>query len=169
MISDNNHRYGEVLSRLTLPQKELLYAVASEGRSRQITSGAFIRRHHLQSASSVQAAVKKLLSYGLLSSENSEYYIDDLEGFRVHTEDGRDIGEVLSVEELPTVNAFNIKFNEAFQSEFSKKPVFAPWIDDCVLDIDDEGEFIVCDAAYLKALCPEDHSSEARPESDGEA
>jgi len=77
MISDNNHRYGEVLSRLTLPQKELLYAVASEGRSRQITSGAFIRRHHLQSASSVQAAAKKLLSYGLLSSENSEYYIDD--------------------------------------------------------------------------------------------
>ena len=77
MISDSNHRYGEVLSRLTLPQKELLYAVASEGRSRQITSGAFIRRHHLQSASSVQAAAKKLLSYGLLSSENSEYYIDD--------------------------------------------------------------------------------------------
>ena len=98
-----------------------------------------------------------------------EYYIDDLEGFRVHTEDGRDIGEVLSVEELPTVNAFNIRFDEAFQSEFSKKPVFAPWIDDCVLDIDDEGEFIMCDAAYLKALCPEDHSSEARPESDGEA
>jgi AAA+ ATPase superfamily predicted ATPase len=77
MIADNNHRYGEVLSRLTLAQKELLNAVAAEGRARQITSGAFIRRHHLQSASSVQAASKKLLSYGLLSSEDGEYYIDD--------------------------------------------------------------------------------------------
>ena len=77
MIADNNHRYGEVLSRLSLSQKELLYAIASDGRARQITSGAFIRHHHLQSASSVQAAIKKLLSYGLVSSENGEYYIDD--------------------------------------------------------------------------------------------
>ncbi|MBR2059371.1 MAG: hypothetical protein IJ982_10790, partial [Fibrobacter sp.] len=89
--------------------------------------------------------------------------------FRVHTEDGKDIGEVLSVEELPTVNAFNIRFDDAFQSEFSSKSILAPWIDDCVLDIDEDGEFIVCDAAYLKALCPEDHSAEAGFESRGEA
>ena len=77
MMDDNNNRYGEVLSRLSLSQKELLYAIAAEGRARQITSGAFIRHHHLQSASSVQAAVKKLLSYGLLSSEKGEYFVDD--------------------------------------------------------------------------------------------
>ena len=71
-----------------------------------------------------------------LPAPEGEYYIDDLEGFRVHTEDGRDIGEVLSVEELPTVNAFNIRFDDAFQSEFSSKSILAPWIDDCVLDID---------------------------------
>ena len=97
-----------------------------------------------------------------------EYYIDDLEGFRVHTDSGADIGEVLEVQELPTVNAFNIKFDDAFKSEFSAKSILAPWIDDCVLDIDEDGGFIVCDAAYLKALCPEDHSSEARPENSGE-
>ena len=42
-------------------------------------------------------------------------------------------------------------------------------IDDCVLEIDEDGGFIVCDAAYLKALCPEDHSAEAGFESRGEA
>ena len=97
-----------------------------------------------------------------LPAPEGEYYIDDLEGFRVHTEGGADIGEVLEVQELPTVNAFHIKFDVAFQSEYSSKSILAPWIDDCVLDIDEDGGFIVCDSAYLKALCPEDHSSEAQ-------
>ena len=54
MIKEADHHYSELLSRLTLPQKELLYAIAHDGHARQITSGAFIRRHHLTSASSVQ-------------------------------------------------------------------------------------------------------------------
>ncbi|WP_290744593.1 ribosome maturation factor RimM [Fibrobacter sp. UBA4309] len=98
-----------------------------------------------------------------------QYYLDDLEGFRVHTEDGRDIGEVVSVEELPTVDAFDIKFDPQYQTEFSNKRILAPWIDDCVLEINDEGRFIVCDAGYLRALCPEDHSSEADSANDGGA
>lgn len=77
MTADNSYRYSDVLSRLNLAQKELLYAIAKEGQARQITSGAFIRRHHLQSASSVQAASKKLITYGLLSTENGAYYVDD--------------------------------------------------------------------------------------------
>ena len=99
-----------------------------------------------------------------LPAPEGEYYIDDLKGFRVHTEDGTDIGEVLEVQELPTVNAFDIRFDVAFLSEYSSKSILAPWIDDCVLDIDEDGGFIVCDSAYLKALCPEDHSSEALPD-----
>ena len=102
-----------------------------------------------------------------LPAPEGEYYIDDLKGFRVHTEDGTDIGEVLEVQELPTVNAFDIRFDEAFQPEYSSKSILAPWIDDCVLDIDEDGGFIVCDSAYLKALCPEDHSAEARPDNSG--
>lgn len=85
-----------------------------------------------------------------------EYYLDDLEGFRVHTEDGRDIGEVLEVQELMTVDAFLIKFDLAAQSEFSSKSILAPWIDDCIKEINDEGKFIVCDSEYLKSLCPEE-------------
>lgn len=90
-----------------------------------------------------------------LPAPNGEYYLDDLEGFRVRTEDGRDIGEVLDVQELPTVNAFNIKFDLTAQGEFSNKPILAPWIDDCILEINEQGSYIVCDADYLKALCPD--------------
>ncbi|MBO5592000.1 MAG: ATP-binding protein [Prevotella sp.] len=77
LISENHQKYSEMLSRLSLPQKELLYAVAAEGRATQITSGAFIRKHHLKSASSVQAATKKLMEYHFLSTEAGAYYIDD--------------------------------------------------------------------------------------------
>lgn len=77
LIAESHQKYSEMLSRLSLPQKELLYAVAAEGRATQITSGAFIRRHHLKSASSVQAATKKLLDYHFLSTEMGAYYIED--------------------------------------------------------------------------------------------
>ena len=91
-----------------------------------------------------------------LPAPEGEYYLDDLEGFRVKLEDGRDIGEVLEVEELPTVNAFHVKFDAAFQREFSAKTILAPWIDDCVLDVDEDGKSIIFSADYLKSLCPEE-------------
>ncbi len=77
LIAESHHKYSEMLSRINLPQKELLYAIAHDGRATQITSGAFIRRHHLKSASSVQAAAKKLMEYHYLTIEGGEYYIED--------------------------------------------------------------------------------------------
>lgn len=77
MVAEGNQKYSEQLSRLSLPQKELLYAIAADRRASQITSSAFIRRHHLKSASSVQAAAKKLLEYAIISTEHNEYYVDD--------------------------------------------------------------------------------------------
>ena len=72
MIKEADHLYSEKLSRLSLPQKELLYAIANEGRAQKITSGAFIRKHQLSSTSSVQQAIKKLLALGLVSTSSSE-------------------------------------------------------------------------------------------------
>ena len=77
MMRENGHRYSETLTRLTLTQKELLYAIADEGRAQRVTSGQFIKRHRLQSASSVQSAMRKLLEYGIVTSENGSYYIED--------------------------------------------------------------------------------------------
>ncbi len=77
MIEESHHKYSETLARLTLAQKELLYAIAAEGKAQRITSGQFIKRHSLQSASSVQSAMKKLMEYGIVTVENNEYSIED--------------------------------------------------------------------------------------------
>ena len=68
------------LSSILLPvnparQKELLYA--KEGKAEKITSGAFIKKHVLLSASSVQAAMKKLLELDLITLDNGCYTIPD--------------------------------------------------------------------------------------------
>lgn len=77
MIQESAHKYNETLAILSLPQKELLYAIAEEGRANRITSSQFVKRHRLRSASSVQAAMRKLLEYGIVSSEQNEYFIED--------------------------------------------------------------------------------------------
>ena len=43
MILDNDRKFSEILSRLTLPQKELLYAIAKDGIAKQITSTVFVK------------------------------------------------------------------------------------------------------------------------------
>lgn len=103
-----------------------------------------------------------------LPAPEGEYYIDDLEGFRVHTEDGRDVGKVIEVQELPTVYAFHIQFDPEFQKDFSPRSILAPWIDDCVKEIDEDGGFIVCDALYLKGMCPEGRDDSDRDGSGSE-
>jgi len=77
MIKEADRHYSEILAKLSLSQKELLYAIAKEHRAKQITSGMFIRRHSLKSASSVQSSIKKLLEYGLVSVDTGSYYIAD--------------------------------------------------------------------------------------------
>lgn len=77
LILDNDHKFCEILSRLTLPQKELLYAIAKDVVAKQITSSAFTKKHNLRSASSVQSAIKKLMEFHLVSSSQGTYYIDD--------------------------------------------------------------------------------------------
>ena len=77
MMLENGHKYSETLSRLTLPQKELLMAIAADGRAQQVTSSQFVKRHHLKSASSVQAAMRKLMEFGIVTVEKNEYYVED--------------------------------------------------------------------------------------------
>ena len=70
--------YREILSNIPEKQKELLYAIAIDGKAESITSAAFIRRHSLSSASSVQAASKKLLERGLVTNTNGTWYLNDM-------------------------------------------------------------------------------------------
>ena len=77
LMQESGHKYSETLARLTLPQKELLYAISREGRACRVTSAQFIKRHRLQSASSVQAAMRKLMEYGIVTVEQNQYYVED--------------------------------------------------------------------------------------------
>ncbi len=77
MVQENSYKYSETMARLSMPQKELLMAIAAEGRAQRITSGQFIKRHRLLSASSVQAAMKKLIEYGIVTHNEGSYYVED--------------------------------------------------------------------------------------------
>jgi hypothetical protein len=70
-------QYKEWLSKLSLRQKTLLYAFASDGWSSQITSAAFVKRHKLASASSVQNAVRKLKEEDLIVEDRKRYRVSD--------------------------------------------------------------------------------------------
>lgn len=62
ILSENERNYKNRLSLLTPKPKELLIAIAKEGKASRITSGDFVRRYHLTSSSSVQSALKQLLA-----------------------------------------------------------------------------------------------------------
>lgn len=91
-----------------------------------------------------------------LPAPAGEFYFSDLEGFKVVNELGTEIAAVLECVELPSVNAFRLKFNEAASAEFSDSEVLAPWIDDCVLKIDEAAKTLTCSADFLKSLCPDE-------------
>jgi len=65
------------LSLLTERQKEILYAIAKEGKATSVTSSAFIKKHGLLSSSSVQTAIKQLLEKEIITSENNVYQVYD--------------------------------------------------------------------------------------------
>jgi len=69
--------YQSTLSLLPERQKEILYAIAKEGKAAAITSGAFIKKHGLISQSSVQTAVKQLFDKEIITSESNVYQVYD--------------------------------------------------------------------------------------------
>lgn len=76
-IEESSRRIREQLSVITEQQKELLYAIHSEGIAKGLTASAFVKRHRLKSASSVQSATKQLLEMDLITKEGNEYTLSD--------------------------------------------------------------------------------------------
>lgn len=58
-------------------QKKLLIAVAKEGKTGQVTSIAFCRKHSLKSPSTVQSALRVLHDKGVLRKEGEFYSVDN--------------------------------------------------------------------------------------------
>ena len=69
--------YRETMNRLAPKQKIVLQAIAKEGNARNITSAQYIQKYHLNSASSVQAAVKSLLKNEMVTYEEGCYRLSD--------------------------------------------------------------------------------------------
>ena len=77
IIDSFRYTYSEILFRLPEKQKELLIAITKEGKAKAITSGAFIKKYRLASASSVQSALKGLLEKDFVTQEKGVYQIYD--------------------------------------------------------------------------------------------
>lgn len=76
-IKENDKRTRELLHFVTDNQKEVLYAIASEGEVSGITSSAFTKKHRLKSPSSTQSALKSLLKSDLITRKNGLYSVSD--------------------------------------------------------------------------------------------
>jgi len=76
-ITECGSRLKELLRTITPQQKELLYAISREGNATGITSGNFIKKHSLKSASAVQSAAKQLLSNDIISKVGNTFTVSD--------------------------------------------------------------------------------------------
>lgn len=77
MLSSFDTIYREILSGVGEAQKQLLIAIASEGEAEAITSSRFIKRYALPSASSAQAAARRLIESGIVTRNGSCYRLQD--------------------------------------------------------------------------------------------
>lgn len=71
------YTYQEMLFRMPEKQKELLIALAKEGKARAVTSGEFVRKYRLSSPSSVQSALRGLLEKDFITQEQGVYQLYD--------------------------------------------------------------------------------------------
>ncbi len=69
--------YEDLMYQLPEKQSLVLRAIAQEGKAQNLTSGKFIKRYGLLSASSVKSAVPALLDKGLITNELGVYQVYD--------------------------------------------------------------------------------------------
>lgn len=77
VILSQENSYKDLMSNLPPRQKVILQAIAKEGIAQNITSSKFIKKYNINSASSVQAAVKNLLKDDLVTQEDNTYRVYD--------------------------------------------------------------------------------------------
>lgn len=78
ILLTQEYMYKETMFRIPEKQKMVLTAIAIEGDAAGITSGNFIRKYRLPSASTVQSAVKGLLEKDFITHEQGVYSVYDL-------------------------------------------------------------------------------------------
>jgi hypothetical protein len=76
-IEEKDDIYQDLLVRLSAKQKALLIALAHSGKNVQPTSGEFIKKYHLSSASAVQRSLSALQGKDVITNNSGKYYIYD--------------------------------------------------------------------------------------------
>lgn len=76
-IEEKDDIYQDLLVRLSAKQKALLIALAHSGKNAQPTSGEFIKKYHLSSASAVQRSLSALQDKDVITNNSGKYYIYD--------------------------------------------------------------------------------------------
>lgn len=69
--------FREILSNIPEKHKPLLYAIAKEGETTQISSAKFIHSHRLASASSVQHSTRQLIERGIITKHDGKYSLNE--------------------------------------------------------------------------------------------
>lgn len=77
LIEESSERYRQQLGQMTERQKDVLYAIAKEGRAERVMSVAFLKSHNIPSASIMQAALRKLIDQDFVTTDAGAYMISD--------------------------------------------------------------------------------------------
>lgn len=77
ILEENAYGFGMLLESYPKGCVNLLYALAHEGTVKEINSGAFLNKHNLKGASSVNLSLKKLMRNNLVDHLEDGYKIDD--------------------------------------------------------------------------------------------
>ena len=77
IIRLSSDTYESLFYQMPEKQRSLFLAIAREGKATEVTSGAFIRRNKLNSASSVSSALKGLLDKDFITEDKSVYSVYD--------------------------------------------------------------------------------------------
>ena len=77
VVMSQENSYKDLLSNIPPKQKTVIQAIAKEGAAQNITSAKFVKKYNLNSASSVQSAVKLLLKNDLITQRDGVYRVYD--------------------------------------------------------------------------------------------
>ena len=77
LLDISGDTYMSLIYQMPQKQKDVLLAIAQDGKAKNITSGKFIHSHHLPSASSVRSGMNGLLDKDFITNENGEYQLYD--------------------------------------------------------------------------------------------
>ena len=77
IIKLSSDTYESLFYQMPEKQRSLFLAIAREGKAKEVTSGNFIKRNNLNSASSVSSALKGLLEKDFITEDKNAYSVYD--------------------------------------------------------------------------------------------